>query len=1313
MASGENPDNEVSMRAPQTEGGGAKTQSEHQKSCCSDQETSPSGRVRAFRTIPAGERGIRDDIVERMSKRFDVEARSSGETAHVRTLYKRKAQKVRPQNVPKRNTQSAGGETFWKDAVLAEERERLAGRPVSKWDKYFIPRFTEAPEGSRLTPERRETIQIGMELSEAERELLFHVLQNREMALAWGFEDIRRIRKEVAPPQVIHTVEHEPWQAPNMPIPKPLQEIALELVREKLRAGIFEHGDGPYRNPWFLVKKKNGKYRMVTAAMILNGVTIKDANLPPSADSFSEEFAGMAVGSLIDFFSGYDQIELAEGSRDMTAIMTALGLLRQTTVLQGATNSVGQFVRVIVRILQELIPHIAIPFMDDIAVRGPRSRYDDKEMPGLPGVRRFVMEHIQNLDVVLADLERAGGAISALKSIFCAAILNIVGYRCDEKGRYPDYQKVVKIVEWPACESVTECRAFLGVCVYYRIWIIEFAIVAEPIYRLLRINVVFVWGREQQVAMEKLKLALTTAPALMPLDYSEGAGEIVVGPDASLNGWGGTLGQRDREGRMHPSRYESGLWSPAERKYDAGKRECRALLLCLKKFRHYLYGIQFVVETDARVLRDQLNKSAADLPGAMITRWMAWIRLFDFEVRHVPGKKHTAADGLSRRPGVWEENGSDDENDDFIDADLSCVRVAPVVRPVQDTGEAGVKICPVASRDSQSEHQTPVMFTSGNSDDADNRRDLSDADADPDEGMAEYASEDEDDTVGEPEDDRWPVAEEDVWNWRENGPLRPGYSETSQQIAGWLLKPGTRPPGLEGTAYRRFKGKAMRFFTRNGHLFLKASKNVPLRRVVDKDEDRIDIMQALHEQSGHRGTETTYRKIADRYYWENMSYQVQRYVRSCPECQFRAPNRTYEELHPTYVAVAWRKVGVDIVYMPPDLGFNFMVLARDDFTGWVEGRPLRAAKAKDVARFLKEEILYRHGQWAMLVVDGGPEFLAEVPILSEKYGIQRIQISPYHSQAAGMIEKGHIPVRDALAKLALNGRWVSWFYSVLWADRISFKSTTGMSPFRLEYGYDPILPVELEVESWAAVAWSSVQTTDDLLALRAMQLERRQDLIEEVGLKIRRHREEGKVYFDNTHVTRDPEKPIKQGDLVLVHNTSRKKDMSTVQKQSFKWLGPYRVFKAYPKKGFCMLEDLNGVRQNATVSGDRLKLFCVRELRDGGSEGFPFRYYGGGKDQGPAQPENETQTNVEENEEANAAERPRHWQRAQVQDDNSDEAFEEESEPEAERIRGRLRPRRDATREVSPAPPAPQPSTGSRPYVEITLAPWSGPPSRI
>ena len=100
----------------------------------------------------------------------------------------------------------------------------------------------------------------------------------------------------------------------------------------------------------------------------------------------------------------------------------------------------------------------------------------------------------------------------------------------------------------------------------------------------------------------------------------------------------------------------------------------------LRKFRTYLYGVRFILELDANTLVAQLNRSATDLPGALVTRWLAWIRLFDFDVRHVPGRKHTAADGLSRRPRVLsdvEDLQNEGDIDDFINADLSALNLCP------------------------------------------------------------------------------------------------------------------------------------------------------------------------------------------------------------------------------------------------------------------------------------------------------------------------------------------------------------------------------------------------------------------------------------------------------------------------------------------------------------------------------------------------------------------------------------------------------------------------------------------------------------
>ena len=240
------------------------------------------------------------------------------------------------------------------------------------------------------------------------------------------------------------------------------------MLQERLKIRVIEPYHGPYQNPWYLVKKSTlGKYQLVNVAVKLNRVTIRDTNLPPSADEFSKEFSSCAISSLIDFFSGYDQVELGEESRNLTAFMTPLGLMQMTTLAQGATNSVAQFVRIVLKILAPHLRDRAKPFLDDVAIKGPKTTYNNEEVA--PGIRRYVFEHIQNLGKVLADLERAGVTIAGAKSQFCQAGLKIVGYICDADGRHPDTSKVLKILDWPECTDDTFARMFMGVCVYYRI----------------------------------------------------------------------------------------------------------------------------------------------------------------------------------------------------------------------------------------------------------------------------------------------------------------------------------------------------------------------------------------------------------------------------------------------------------------------------------------------------------------------------------------------------------------------------------------------------------------------------------------------------------------------------------------------------------------------------------------------------------------------------------------------------------------------------------------------------------------------------
>ena len=85
--------------------------------------------------------------------------------------------------------------------------------------------------------------------------------------------------------------------------------------------------------------------------------------------------------------------------------------------------------------------------------------------------------------------------------------------------------------------------------------------------------------------MNLLKKQLTTVSALKSIDYHKNAGDIVLAVDTNGHGWGTVLMQyaAGSKQKQHPIRYESKVWSPQKAAYNTEWRECRGVLLALKK----------------------------------------------------------------------------------------------------------------------------------------------------------------------------------------------------------------------------------------------------------------------------------------------------------------------------------------------------------------------------------------------------------------------------------------------------------------------------------------------------------------------------------------------------------------------------------------------------------------------------------------------------------------------------------------------------------------------------------------------------------
>ncbi len=105
------------------------------------------------------------------------------------------------------------------------------------------------------------------------------------------------------------------------------------------------------------------------------------------------------------------------------------------------------------------------------------------------GIRRYILENIQNLDTILDDLEFIGVTISDAKSQFFVVGVNTIGFICDANKCQPKTNKVLRIIDWRFCTNITTARAFIKVFVYYQILIENFPLIATPICHLFEKNV--------------------------------------------------------------------------------------------------------------------------------------------------------------------------------------------------------------------------------------------------------------------------------------------------------------------------------------------------------------------------------------------------------------------------------------------------------------------------------------------------------------------------------------------------------------------------------------------------------------------------------------------------------------------------------------------------------------------------------------------------------------------------------------------------------------------------------------------------------
>lgn len=302
-------------------------------------------------------------------------------------------------------------------------------------------------------------------------------------------------------------------------------------------------------------------------------------------------------------------------------------------------------------------------------------------------------------------------------------------------------------------------------------------------------------------------------------------------------------------------------------------------------------------------------------------------------------------------------------------------------------------------------------------------------------------------------------------------------------------------------------------------------------------------------------------------------------------------------IRPTYVPAVLRKFNLDVVDMHvASQGYRYIVDIRDDLTGWLEARRMSKNNSKTVAEFLWQDVICRFGCIPQITTDNGSEFKKAAQLLVKQYKIPMIKISPYNPAGNGMIKRGHEAWIPSIWKLAQGKpkNWSRWFYPAMWADRTTTRQSTGYSPFQMLYGVPHIFPFNLEDKCWFTINWRSVQSTRDLIAMRALQLaqlelDRSTAAANTIAVQQR---------AADDYARRNQRQLIsgiyRENEMVLVWQKRKAiNEKFKMAKSDDKWSGPYRIGKAV-QGGSYILRELNGAWMRGSIPARHLKPFRSR-----------------------------------------------------------------------------------------------------------------------
>ncbi|UYV76850.1 hypothetical protein LAZ67_14002195, partial [Cordylochernes scorpioides] len=317
---------------------------------------------------------------------------------------------------------------------------------------------------------------------------------------------------------------------------------------------------------------------------------------------------------------------------------------------------------------------------------------------------------------------------------------------------------------------------------------------------------------------------------------------------------------------------------------------------------------------------------------------------------------------------------------------------------------------------------------------------------------------------------------------------------------------------------------------------------------------RPDVLRSLHDNptAGHLGLAKTHDRIRRKYFWPGLLRSIRKYVGHCRECQRRkhAPLRPPGLLQPIPpTSVPFQRVGIDLLGRFPisHLGNKWIIVCTDYLTRYAITRALPLADAQQVAKFVLEDVVLKHGAPREKIIDRGRVFQSK--LISELTGLcssaQRFTTA-YHPQTNGLTERLNKTLADMMSMYVdvEQKEWDVILPFITFAYNTAKQDTTGFTPFSLIHGreaettLDTLFPLlkDEDQEDYNREIVTRAEETRQLARLHTL-----------------RAQEGNKRLYDAKH----REVSYQPGDKVWIFIPVRKIGIS--EKLIKRYFGPYRV----------------------------------------------------------------------------------------------------------------------------------------------------------